>query len=150
MKHTGCRFEYEEERGKELLRTFKTLIGQSSEIDLGNIYKQLVLQPSSRFWVSGERAAIVISDIVRGKDTLRSMKRKKREMYEEIFRRFEALRKRMPEKTIQELAFIIVYQGAPQFFMEPETARMYVQNAKRKRLEETKQRLNHCFWMPRK
>lgn len=143
MKHTGSNFEYEEERNRDLLRTFRRLIEQSTEICMEKIFKQLVLQPSSRFWVSGERAAIVISDIMRGKQTLKRMRPKKREMFEEIYRRFKMLQKRMPGKTIQELAAIIVEQEAPMFYLEPKSAMMYVQNAKKKCLE--KRRLKRCF-----
>lgn len=49
------------------------------------------------------------------------MRKNKREMFEEIFRRFLAVREKHPEKSIYALAIMVVNQPAPRFYMTPRT-----------------------------
>ena len=88
MKNVGAIFEYEEERNEDLMRAYKTQLALRENRDLQSVLCSVVEMPSKRFWVSEERAAIVISEMIRGKG-LKIKGKVKREMYHEIFRRVE-------------------------------------------------------------
>lgn len=84
------------------------------------IFEQVANSPCSRFWVSEERAAIVISTLLAGK-VIPNMRKNKCEMFDEIFRRFLIAREQYPEKSIYALAIMVVNQPAPKFYMTPRT-----------------------------
>lgn len=84
------------------------------------IFEQVANSPCSRFWVSEERAAIVISTLLAAK-VIPNMRKNKREMFDEIFRRFLIARGQYPEKSIYALAIMVVNQPAPKFYMTPRT-----------------------------
>lgn len=131
MKPIGSKFEYEDERDEDLFCTFRLLIEETSHIKLRDIYIQLVDMPAQRFWVSEERAAIVISDMFKGK-SLKGMRPNKKEMFQEIFRRARELREKYPNKSIAEIAFDVVRQQAPKFYITPSSARILIYKAKEK------------------
>ena len=100
--------------------------------------------PSLRFWVSPERAAIVIASIMKG-DKLSYMRNNKREMFREIYKRAMEIRKKLPNLTILETASIVVEQPAPKFYLTPGYAEIIVGKIKKQCYERTKQRLRHLF-----
>ena len=120
MKHYGCILDFTEERNRELMRVYREKLAQARYIIMPEIFEQVANTPCKRFWVSEERAAIVISAMLMGKP-LGNMRKNKREMFEEIFRRFLVMRKILPHKSIYDLAFRIVQQPAPSFYMTPRT-----------------------------
>lgn len=144
MKHYGSKFEYETERNRDLMRVYHELIGSSGLISLPQIYREAVNRPSSRFWVSEERAAVVISSMMKG-DRLLGMRPTKREMFQEIYRRAMLMAKDHPSLSVYGIAFIVVRQPAPKFYMTPGYAKSVIINAKKKWYEERKRKLRHLF-----
>lgn len=144
MKPHGSKFEYERERDEDLLQTFRRLIVESPVINILNICTILANSPAKRFWVSEERAAIVLSAMMKG-DRLEGMRPTKREMFNEIYRRAMQLRREHPEMTIYELASNVVRQPAPKFYVTPKSAKYLVLCAKKRCYEETKRKLRHMF-----
>ena len=69
MKNFGSVFEYEQERNNNLLRLYHQLISEVKFICSEEIYRKMSNSPSDRFWVSEERALIVVLQIMKG-DTL--------------------------------------------------------------------------------
>jgi len=67
-----------------------------------------------------------------GNPTL-SMNKDKREMYEEIYSRFIALRKTRPDESIYALIFEVVNQPAPRTYLSDERARSVIYEELRKR-----------------
>ena len=114
MKKHGTKFEYEAERNRDLMR----------------VYRQVINRPAERFWVSEERAAIVISSLLKGRK-LTSMRKCKRDMFREIFRRAKALLKQDPDLTPKELAFIVVAQPAPKFYITPGSCKIIICSIKK-------------------
>lgn len=145
MKYIGSYFEYEDERNKDLMRAYKELMESSRELSLRNIYDKLVNMPSCRFWVSEERAAIVVSSIMKGA-RLEKMRPTKREMYFEIYRQVKEARKRRPDASIYDLTFDVVCSPAPKFYLSPGSAKVIIYKIKRQWYEERKQKLRHCLW----
>jgi len=102
------------------MRVYQEELSKAGYIVMPKIFEQVANSPCSRFWVSEERAAIVISTLLAGK-VIPNMRKNKREMFDEIFRRFLIVREQYPEKSIYALAIMVVNQPAPKFYMTPRT-----------------------------
>lgn len=148
MKPHGSKAEHEKERNDNLMRAYHRLIEQSPYICLARIYKEVVNMPAKRFWVTEERAAIVISAMMRGKqlkDIVGCKRKPKREMFQEIYNRAMEIRKTNPSLSLSDLAFKVVHQPAPKFYMTPGYARSIIFQYKRQWYEERKRKLRHLF-----
>lgn len=120
MKYYGSILDFTQERNQELMRVYQEKLSKAGYIVMPKIFEQVANSPCSRFWVSEERAAIVISTLLAGK-VVPNMRRNKREMFDEIFHRFLIAREQYPEKSIYTLAIMVVNQPAPKFYMTPRT-----------------------------
>lgn len=145
MKNVGAIFEYEDERNKDLMRAYKEQLALRENKDLQAVLNRVVEMPSKRFWVSEERAAIVISEMKRGKG-LKIKGKVKREMYHEIFRRVEELQRKHPGMSVYDLTFMVVTGPAPKFYLTPGSAKVIIHKVKKQWYEERKRRLRHCLW----
>ena len=96
--------------------------------------------PASRFWVSEERAAIVVSRMLKG-DTLKYMRTCKREMFFEIYEKVLKLQQQKPDLSIYKLCFIAVNQPAKKFYMTPLSIRETIYKIKRDFYKERKRKL---------
>lgn len=143
-KDIGAYFEYEEARNKDLMRAFRKVKDAYPSASLHEIYKRVVEQPSERFWVSEERASIVISSMTKG-ETLENMHSTKREMYYEIYSRVLEMRKSRPEDSIYDLTFDAVNSPAPKFYLTPGSAKVIIHKIKHEWYEERKRKLRHLF-----
>lgn len=131
MKNLGSHFEYEKQRNDDLMRAYREEIYRSEVISLPQILHAIVNQPSARFWVSEERAAIVVSRMMKG-DRLRKMRPLKREMFREIFKRVKKMQQIYPDMTLSQLAYEVVRQPAPKFYLTPGSAKVIISKIRRK------------------
>jgi hypothetical protein len=122
MKYRGCILEFTDERNKELMRAFREAISKSDFIDIAKISEAMVNMPCSRFWISEERAMVVVAALIKGKPVLKTMRPTKREMFTEIYKRVVALQKQCPDATVFELVMKVVNSPAPKFYMRPRCA----------------------------
>lgn len=125
MKKLGSKSDFIPQRNKELLDAFKQELYQLGSISNDRIFSRAAHRTASRFWVSEQRAAVVVSKMMKG-DNLQSMNRKKREMYFEIFRRVMDLRKKNPKTTIYDAVFEVVNSPAPEFYLTDKSARVLI------------------------
>ena len=144
MKHLGSKSEFEEERNKELLKTYRRLVSEAEYIVPSVIYKKVVNEPASRFWVTEERAAVIISKIRKG-HSLERMHPNKREMFSEIYRRAMEIMERDSTLSVLDVATKVVNQPAPKFYIGAGYAEIIIGAAKKKCYEERKQKLRHLF-----
>lgn len=144
MKHLGSKSEFEEERNSELLKTYNRLISEADYIVPAVIYNKLVNEPSSRFWVTEERAAVIISKMRKG-HSLERMHPNKREMFQEIYRRAMILMKQDATLSLLEVAMKVVNQPAPKFYICEGYAEQIIGLTKKKCYEERKRKLRHLF-----
>jgi hypothetical protein len=135
MKKRGCTFEYERERDDELLRAYRNACHSADYIRMPDVLDAVVNSPARRFWVSEERAAIVIGKMLRG-ESIPHMRPLKREMYAEILRRVNDLRQRRPDLTIAMLVFHVVRQPAPRFYLTPGSAKVILSRIRSRRRNE--------------
>lgn len=132
MKHHGSRFECGRERDEDLLRAYREQIGDCRVIRMPDVFRAVVEMPSRRFWVSEERAAVVVAGMLRG-DTLEGMRHTKREMFREIFRRFLLFREECPGLTLIESVSAVVRQGAPRFYLTAGSAKVIFYKIRKER-----------------
>lgn len=122
MKSFGSVLSFTRERNAALLKAYREQVDTTSFIRLNEIGEKIVNSPSPRFWVSEERAAAVMSAIMRGKPVLETMRSTKREMFEEIYKRVVALKEKHPDWHLCQLVFEVVNSPAPKFYMEASSA----------------------------
>lgn len=145
MKPTGSHFEYEAQRNDDLMNVYHQAIVNASHVCMPDIYETVANSPSRRFWVSEERAAIVVSAMMRG-DTLGNMRPLKREMYNEIYSRVLKLQEQQPHLPISQLVAQVVEQPAPKFYLTPGSAKVLICKIRKEwYFQRTKRRLRHCF-----
>lgn len=144
VKKKGSIFENEDARNQDLMRAYRQLVRECKHIYLPDICKQLVNMPSERFWVSEERAAIVISDMLKGR-SIENMTRNKREMYEEIFSRVQAVRAEHPEMSLTEVVAQVVEGPAPKFYLTPKSAKVIISKIKSEWYARRKRKYRHLF-----
>lgn len=145
MKPHGSHFEYEAQRNDDLMTVYHDTIVKAHYVSMPDIYRKVVNSSSRRFWVSEERAAIVVSAMMRG-DKLRNMRPLKREMYNEIYRRVMRLREDSPHLPISQLVARVVEQPAPKFYLTPGSAKVLICKIRKEwYYKRTKRRLRHMF-----
>lgn len=126
------------------MRAYCKQIEGRAVVVLSEVFRSLVNMPSKRFWVSEERAAIVVSDMMKGA-TLDNMRPQKREMFQEIHRRTVALMGEKPEMSLSEAVAHVVRQPAPRFYLTPQSARIIFY-----RIKERWYKKEMAKWLPRK
>ncbi len=122
MKSFGQILSFTRQRNDALISAFRRHVAEAPYVRLKDIGLKVVNSPAPRFWVSEERAAAVISAIIRGKPVLQSMRPSKQEMFSEIHKRVMALKASHPEWPLCELVRVVVNSPAPKFYMEPSSA----------------------------
>lgn len=122
MKPYGSILEFTRDRNDDLMRAYRHQIGRARHIRMRDVSHAIVNMPSARFWVSEERATIVVSALMAGRDLPPNMRPTKCEMFSEIYRRVLRLRHRRPTASIFELVCEVVNSPAPKFYMLPRSA----------------------------
>lgn len=134
MKHHGNLSHFIYMRNRELYKAYRHAIANTkAHISLHEICRTAANTPCPRFWVSEERAAIVISNIYKGQYILDNMRPLTREMYIEIFRRVDSLRTSQPDATLYDLVFQVVNSPAPKFYLTPESVAVIICHIKKGR-----------------
>lgn len=145
MKHKGSRCDFTKERDADILRAYKEVISVRDNIGLLEIERRLLQSPSKRFWVSVDRAYNVILNMLNGK-SISNMNSQKREMFQEIFRRFKIYSKEHPSLTKMDVIWHVCNQEAPSFYLTPKSMHVIlhrVRKEEKKRCNELRQRKLH-------
>lgn len=145
MKHKGSRCDFTKERDADILRAYKEVISVRDNIGLLEIERRLLQSPSKRFWVSVDRAYNVILNMLNGK-SINNMNSQKREMFQEIFRRFKIFSKEHPSLTKMDVIWHVCNQEAPSFYLTPKSMHVIlhrVRKEEKKRCYELRQRKLH-------
>lgn len=143
MKHRGSKCDYAQERNNDLMRAFVEEIESCDNIILPAVLNRVVNKPSKRFWVSAERAAIVVSSMMRGNRLQKMQYSTRREMFFEIYNRVMKLREIYPEKSIYQLTCQVVLEPAPKFYLTAGSAKVIIHRTKKLWHLKRMQRLRH-------
>lgn len=112
------------------MRAYHEDIAACEVIRLAEVWERIANMPSARFWVSEERAAIVIARMMKG-DKLKDMRPMKREMFFEIYNRVMEMKRLHPRLSIYRLCIHVVNSPAPKFYMTPLSIRQTIYKIKR-------------------
>ena len=137
-KHFGSIMDFTRQRNDDLMRAFRHQLDLSRSVVMPDIFQKVADSPASRFWVSEERAAVEIARMLAGRPFARMlagrpfarMRPNKREMFQEIFRRYLALREARPDLSLMELVSVIVHQPAPKFYLTARTVGEFIYRIK--------------------
>ncbi len=144
MKYKGSTCDFTQERNADLLRAYKQAVAVRDNISLSEIVQVLAKSPSKRFWVSVIRANEVVKALERG-ESISYMNPTRREMFLEIYRRYNIRRQQQPSLTKMQLLALVCNEPAPSFYLTPKSIVVILnkvrKEAKRKCLEQTKKRL---------
>lgn len=143
MKNFGSKSEYAQERTRDLLKAYFRYLKTCKHIRMPEVFKHIVEMPASRFWVSSQRAAVVVASIIRG-DDLHYMRSTKREMFFEIYRRVVELRATRPELSLLRLVEIVLALPAPKFYLSPGSARVLILKARKQWFSEKLKKHQGC------
>lgn len=133
MRKKGCQFEYREERDNELLSVFQKVYSQSRTYRrLDEILKDVINHRTKRFWISAERASIVISTMKKGK-SISYMKPHKQDMFHEIHRRLMILEKTHTGTPTLQLLEMVLDQEAPSFYISVGAASVILHYIKKRK-----------------
>lgn len=113
MRKKHSTSEFSSQRNMHLLESFRSAIATQSRIETEKIFKTVAKARAPRFWVSEHRAAAIISKMLTGDDPTATMTAEKREMFNEIFKRFVELRPLRPGVSIVGILEEIVEEEAP-------------------------------------
>ena len=122
MKHKGSILAFTSQRNEELMNAYRNAISNVPFIDIDTVAEQIANSPCSRFWVSEERALIIIHALDNKKNILDSMSPMKRELFTEIYSRVNDLRSTEPAIPIHDIVFRVVNSPAPKFYLQPRCA----------------------------
>lgn len=132
MKHVGCVTNFKTERGKALYKAFVETMGECKGQTINELCVRVSTKPSPRFWVSEERAAVVVGRIFKG-DLLIEMSRMKREMFFEIADKVGEVLRKNKGMSINEACIKVVNGRASRFHLTPLTIRVLISNYRRKK-----------------
>lgn len=135
MKYKDSRCYFIQERDADLLNAYQKIIKVRDNIRLSEIEQKLVQSPSRRFWVSEDRAYIVILDLLKGK-SLDNMIPTRKAMYQEIFRRFQIHKSNHPQLSNMEIIKRVCAEKAPSFYLTPQSIHVILSRVRK----EEKQR----------
>lgn len=131
MKRAGDKMVFTIERNADVKRAVRAALGRKDVVSMDQACSVAVMMPAQRFWVSEERACAVVSAMMRNISTLDGMRGAKRRMYREIYRRVLMARKQNPEATLVDIVAEVIEQEAPEFYLEPMTARDIIYKSRR-------------------
>jgi hypothetical protein len=137
MKKKGTISQLKHERDEDLMRVYLQELSGRTHILLPNVLQAVVSSPSKRFWVTSERASIVIYNMLKG-DNLEYMRPLKRKMFREIYRRVMKLKKNYPQLSISILTEQVVAEPAPEFYITWQSAKTILS-----RIRKTRRVHNH-------
>ena len=122
MKKKFSTIEYEGERAREVIHACRETMKKVKHINVLDIFAEAVKQPSSRYWVSEDRAIYVMRRMLRG-DDLSYMRQTKRKMFYELFWRFIECKRKHEDAGVCNIVRKIIYTPASSFFLTSASAK---------------------------
>lgn len=133
MKRKNAVSDFASQRNEILLNNFRSKLAANSSETIMKIFKKTADSPAPRFWVSEERAAVVIGAMLRGDDPTPEMFPEKRDMFREIFARFSKMRASNPDLPIFHIVSEVVNTPAPRQYLSAERVKRLVNTEKKRR-----------------
>lgn len=135
MRRKGSVFVLSERRNRDLLRAYNEQVGRQlrlyGRVNKTGLMDRVVASPAARFWVSSERACVIIYRMERG-ESIGYMKPGKRRFYTELYRAFRRYKEEHPEeRCVKHMVELVVMQPAPCFPVTPRVAKNIIEKTRR-------------------
>lgn len=128
MKKKGSICDCTHQRDLELCAAYRRHIHEASYVYLPEIFKKVSKSPATRFFVSEQRAYLVIHQW-RKTGVLSVTSPLRRMMFEDIGRMVDKLMAANPHLTLEDAVFDAVNSPAPSFYITPGSARTLIYKA---------------------
>lgn len=102
--------------------------------------EKAVGSPASRYWVSSERACVVVYRMMRG-ESIGYMNPVKHRFYTALYQAFCRYREEHPQMPVKHIVEIVVTQPAPCFPVTPRVAKNIIERTRRRCQREKIERL---------
>lgn len=135
MRKKGSVFVLSDNRDRDLLRAYNEQVARQlrlyGRVTQAGLMEKVVNSGASRFWVSSERACVIVYRMEKG-ESIGYMKPGKLRFYTELYKAFRAYREGHPEmKCVKHIVELVVMQPAPCFPVTPRVARNIIERARR-------------------
>lgn len=118
MRKKGDVFQMAGQRDKDLFEAYRREVKRQlslyGRITVTGLMQKVVESPASRYWVSPERACVVMRKLERG-EPIAYMKPNKQRMYTALYREYAAYRREHPGTPMKHAVEIVVERPAPCF-----------------------------------
>ena len=128
MKKKGNICDCTHQRDIELCATYRNIISEATYIYLPDILRKVAESPASRFFVSEQRAYLVISQW-RKSGVLSVTTPLRRRMFEDIWEIASDLMTQNQELSLYDAVFEAVNSPAPSFYLTPGSTRTLIYRA---------------------
>lgn len=135
MRRKGSVSVFSDSRDRDLLRAYNEQVGRQlrlyGRVNKTKLMERVVASPAARFWVSSERACVIIYRMERG-ESIGYMKPWKKRFYTELYRAFRRYREEHPgERCVKHIVELVVMQPAPCFPITPRVAKNVIEKTRR-------------------
>lgn len=130
MRKKGSEFEFKAERDRAICLAYRQALRAVESIYMPEVMSAVVRQPCERFYVSEERAAIVVSSMMRDPSSISGMRGERQRMFGEIYRRVMELRAQRPRRSLASMIREVVNSPAPEFYISPRYAQNLISKTK--------------------
>jgi len=139
MRKKGNVFAFSEQRDKDLLdayhRQLEKQLSMYGRIIITGLIQKVINSNASRYWVSSERACVVINKLEKG-ESINYMKANKIRFYKALYKEFCTFRETHPEMPKKHIVEIVITHPAPCFGMSQRVAGNIIRRMKKKCREE--------------
>ena len=132
MRQKGSIACFKDDRDRDLMRAFREQLSlQKGEFNLSDILTATINSPTSHFWVSIERAVVMIYKIRKGYD-LAQMGDTRREMFKEIEKRVAEIERTHEGIKLEDAVIRVIEGGAPKFYLTIKSAKVILHKIKKR------------------
>lgn len=132
IKHKGSISEFKGERERELLAAYKVQLSKRHHKRLDYSFWEAVAKtPASRFWVSADRAIVIIKKLLKGEDVPTKIENN-RMMFEDLFQVVLKEKKKKPDDKLALLVERAIRTPAPQMYITPNSAKIIISRIRRR------------------
>lgn len=125
MKAKGSTSDFIVKREAELRAAYRQVLHETTPSSSDDFFRRVSEKGCSRFWVSEERAAIVMGKMDRG-ESIDGMKPEKQRMYRELYDSYRRIREKHRHMSVSEATFEAVNSPARRFYLSPATVRTHL------------------------
>lgn len=123
MKKRNAKCDYIAQRNEDLKKEFIARLGKTDFRRIDDIFPCLAQIPARRFYITEERALILLNQYERNGAWPAAMNKRRIMMMEEIRSRVKALMLKRPKLSLRDAVYEVVNSTAPNYYLTPRSIR---------------------------